>query len=171
MSRAARRALLGLGAALLVAATLRSPSARATVPAGRFVDQGDGTVRDAETGLVWQRVSPPLTVFTSAEDAIAYCASGADLPGAGWRLPSVKELATLYDPTSGDEHLPRDVFPWPTALPADDPDATRYFTSTRCEQKTGGCYTGSPNWLTVEFRRSVIGTGAGRAYARCVRSP
>lgn len=170
MSRLARRALLAVGVALLASATLRSPSVRAKVPAGRYVDQGDGTVTDAKTGLVWQRTSPE-TVFTNGEDALAYCAGSTGLPGTGWRLPSVKELVTLYDPTSGDEHLPRDVFPWPTALPEGDADATRYFSSTRCEQHTGGCYTGGPNWLTVEFRHSVLGAPADKGYARCVRAP
>jgi hypothetical protein len=55
------------------------------------------TVTDPKAGLVWQReVSVVLTL--SWADAKVYCAgsAGGTLPGTGWRLPTVKELQSLF---------------------------------------------------------------------------
>jgi hypothetical protein len=63
-------------------------------PGDRYVvDAGADTVTDTRTTLVWQR-----TVSTSTyswDGAKSYCATR----GAGWRLPALKELLTLIDPT------------------------------------------------------------------------
>lgn len=53
---------------------------------------GDGTVTDNVTTLVWQQVDD-LTRRTWA-DAATFCAS-LGLPGSGWRLPTAWELVTL----------------------------------------------------------------------------
>lgn len=63
---------------------------------GRYVIDAN-TVTDAKTGLVWQReVSVVLPL--SWADAKTYCAgsAGGTLPGTGWRLPTVKELQSLF---------------------------------------------------------------------------
>ena len=72
-------------------------AAEAVAPAGRYTI-GGGTVYDVRTKLTWQR-SAPATTYTW-EDARTYCASAgvaAALGGAGWRLPTKKELLTLVD--------------------------------------------------------------------------
>lgn len=63
---------------------------------------------DAGTGLIWQRVLGPAS-YTWA-DAQAYCAA---LPasGAGWRVPSVKELTSLVDFTKFDPAIDATLFP------------------------------------------------------------
>jgi len=64
-------------------------------PAGRLIDNGDGTVTDTDTGLMWQQATAPDTYSWQA--ALAYC---ADLSLGGyndWRLPTYKELAALGD--------------------------------------------------------------------------
>ena len=63
--------------------------------AGRFTDNGDGTVTDNCTGLMWQKETAPGTY--TWEDALKYC---EDLSLAGhsdWRLPNVMELQSLVD--------------------------------------------------------------------------
>jgi lysozyme family protein len=59
-----------------------------------YWDNGDGTITDLNTGLIWQQV--PLSQVTYAE-----ARDGADdlsLAGyADWRLPSIKELYSLMD--------------------------------------------------------------------------
>jgi hypothetical protein len=75
-------------------------------PTPRFVDNGEGTVTDMLTGLVWLRnancasISPAIwaTALTNA-NALASGACGlSDGSVAGeWRLPSVKELLSLVD--------------------------------------------------------------------------
>ena len=65
------------------------------LPAVRYTTTSD-TVTDTITGLIWQRVSTGGPMNQTA--ALAYC-SALSLPsfGSGWRLPKVKELATLID--------------------------------------------------------------------------
>ena len=61
--------------------------------ARNFVDQGDGTVLDADTGLLWAgTLSGPMKI----RDAEDYC-DDAGLPGTGWRLPAIQELFALVD--------------------------------------------------------------------------
>ena len=68
-------------------------------PAG-YADNGDGTVTDVVTGLMWQQ-SPGAKVTADAADADGLVLAGHD----DWRLPSVKELYSLVrfsgtDPSS-----------------------------------------------------------------------
>ena len=58
-----------------------------------FQDNGDGTVTDLNTGLMWQQ-TPPSSGF-GWEQAGTYC---EDLELAGhddWRLPTLKELFAI----------------------------------------------------------------------------
>ncbi|MCZ7582688.1 MAG: DUF1566 domain-containing protein [Deltaproteobacteria bacterium] len=60
-----------------------------------FTDNGDGTVNDAATGLMWQHDDNGTGV--EWDQALAYC---EDFDGAGyddWRLPNAKELESLVD--------------------------------------------------------------------------
>jgi hypothetical protein len=68
---------------------------RANAPSGRYTN-GTGTVLDTKTKLTWQQPLGPAMMTWSA--AKSYCAGlGATLAGSGWRLPTIKELATLVD--------------------------------------------------------------------------
>ena len=61
----------------------------------RFVDNGDGTVTDASTGLMWQRETAPGTY--TWQEALEHCA-GLDFAGhKDWRLPTVSELVGIVD--------------------------------------------------------------------------
>jgi hypothetical protein len=59
-----------------------------------FVVNGDGTVTDPVTGLVWQQMVPSGTY--DQPSAIAYCA-GLTLAGGGWHLPTITELESIVD--------------------------------------------------------------------------
>jgi hypothetical protein len=72
---------------------------------GRFVDNGDGTVSDNCTGLMWQKGTADVDGNGSIDaedrlswqDALKYC---NELQFAGhddWRLPNVVELKSIYD--------------------------------------------------------------------------
>src|SRR5262249_38739794 len=72
---------------------------------GRFTDDGDGTVMDTCTGLMWQKETADVDGdgqishgdVISWCDALAYC---KDLNFAGhddWRLPNVRELQSIVD--------------------------------------------------------------------------
>ncbi len=60
----------------------------------QFHDNGDGTVSDLSTGLMWQKNS---VQGISWQDGLAYC-QGLQLGGhSDWRLPDVNELISLVD--------------------------------------------------------------------------
>ena len=63
--------------------------------ADRFADNGDGTVTDICTGLMWQKESAPGKY--TWQQALRYC-EGLDLAGRDdWRLPNVNELQSIVD--------------------------------------------------------------------------
>ncbi|MBF0121610.1 MAG: DUF1566 domain-containing protein [Desulfobacterales bacterium] len=63
----------------------------------RFIDNGDGTVTDNKTGMMWQ-LNPPNTRFTWQE-ALNY-AENLELAGYNdWRMPNIVELESLVDTT------------------------------------------------------------------------
>ncbi|MFQ5443605.1 MAG: DUF1566 domain-containing protein [Nitrospinales bacterium] len=88
----------------------------------RFVDNGDGTISDFETGLMWKKTDSYLEKdkWISWEEAKVYINNlrkekFADY--SDWRMPTRKEAMTIYDPdnpitaTHGDTvYLPK-VFP------------------------------------------------------------
>jgi hypothetical protein len=60
---------------------------------GSYTDLGGGVIKDNLTGLIWQQATAPGTY--TWEQALDYC-KNLSLGGyADWRLPAVKELATL----------------------------------------------------------------------------
>jgi len=95
---------------VIVLASVWTESVDASAPAGRFA-KGQGTVLDTKTKLLWQQDTPQLTYSWS--DAKSYCASvGTSLGGSGWRLPTVRELQTLVDPSRmADPRIDLTAFP------------------------------------------------------------
>ena len=91
-------------------AATRTPTAYASAPLGRFTVAG-GAVTDNRTKLIWQQATPQT--FFSWSEAKTYCASGGPgLAGVGWRLPTVRELQTLVDPSRmGDPRADLTAFP------------------------------------------------------------
>jgi hypothetical protein len=83
------------------------------LPAQRFTDNGNGTVTDNLTGLIWLKNAKPCGT-KNWTDAIAYCnsltngmAGLTDGSAAGdWRLPNVKVLYSLIDYGRGRPALP-----------------------------------------------------------------
>jgi hypothetical protein len=76
-------------------------------PAQRFRDNGDGTVRDNLTGLIWLKGASCLGSghWTQAFASVAALNAGDAFPCAGyrartftdWRLPNARELHSLVD--------------------------------------------------------------------------
>ncbi len=124
------------------------------VDAPNYNDNGDGTVTDNGTGLVWQQ-STPSTPFTQAE-ALAYCA-GLNLNGyTDWRLPSIVELVSIVDPSALDSSIDNAVFP--------NTRSSFYWSSTPAAGAA------SVAWSVIFRLGSVSQAGVFEsAYARCVR--
>ena len=62
---------------------------------GRFVDNGDGTVTDNSTGLMWARTDNMGHI--NWHDAKLYCENIILSRYGNWRMPTIEELQTLYD--------------------------------------------------------------------------
>ena len=102
--------------------------------APRFTDNGDGTVQDNLTGLVWLKDAnclggPPWTDALSTANALSAATAPAacgltdgSMPG-DWRLPNLRELHSLVDYGHYEPALPSG-HPFLNVLPAG------YFTST-----------------------------------------
>ncbi|MEV7144738.1 DUF1566 domain-containing protein [Streptomyces tauricus] len=92
-----------------------------------------GQVTDPATGLTWQRAGAPGTMTAASADG--YCAA-LSLGGRAWRLPTVKELATLVDDGRVTPAIDRTAFPdtpgtgayWSSSVFAPDP-SQRWFLS------------------------------------------
>ena len=80
-----------------------------------FKDNGDGTVTDFNTGLMWKKDESPDMNW---QEALKYC---QDLRLAGysdWRLPTIKELATILDLSYKDSTwFHKEFFPNVKTLP------------------------------------------------------
>jgi hypothetical protein len=64
-------------------------------PTTRFVNNGNGTVTDTQTGLMWADRDNGSDINWS--DAYNYC-SGYNQGGvSGWRMPTINELQGLYN--------------------------------------------------------------------------
>jgi hypothetical protein len=60
-----------------------------------FIDNGDGTVTDTHTGLMWQQDTAPGTY--TWQQALAYCENLTLAGYSDWRLPNRNELQSLVD--------------------------------------------------------------------------
>lgn len=119
------RPLAGLCLALVaggaLAQTCKYESIRATAPASRFADNGDGTVTDEASGLQWKRCSEGQSWngATCTGSATAHTWRGAlQLADAAsyagrsdWRLPNVKELASIVEQACYDPAIDPGIFP------------------------------------------------------------
>lgn len=121
-----------------------------------LVDNGDGTVSDTETGLMWQQAEAGAMNWQSA---LSYC-EDLVLPTGGyddWRLPDRNELQSLVDYSRYNPCLDKTYFPGVLS--------SYYWSST-----TNASYTSSA-WL-VYFSHGVVNHygKSGSVYVRAVRS-
>jgi len=59
-----------------------------------YVNNGNGTVTDTSTGLMWQQTTPGVMAW---EQALSYCQNLTLADYRDWRLPTQKELRSLVD--------------------------------------------------------------------------
>jgi hypothetical protein len=124
--------------------------------AGSLIDNGNGTVTDSGTLLMWQQGESSLMIW---EDALTTCESSTLAGNTDWRLPNHKELLTLVDFTEATTNakINRTLFPGAVS--------SFYWTSTTVAYDTTRAflvyfYSGSSN-------AGVKATDTN--YARCVR--
>ncbi len=68
----------------------------------RFVNNGDGTVTDTKTGLMWSAADNGNHI--NWKDACSYCQSCSVGGHTDWRMPTLAELKSLYAPVITNEY-------------------------------------------------------------------
>ena len=111
---------------LAMAAQFCSTTIPATIPDGQLIENGDGTVTDTKTGLMWKQQSETQVLNDGSisdnfalVEVIDRAASSSYAGYTDWRVPNTKELLSLvewrcvspainlhYFPELGDEHHP-----------------------------------------------------------------
>jgi len=115
----------------------------------RFQDQGDGTILDTQTNLVWEKECRKLTWNEATRYAKNLVLGGH----SDWRLPSYRDLQTLL---SLDRINPASDFP--------DIISNNFWSSSS--------YAGSPDgsWVMDFSSGTVYGANkSSNFYVRCVR--
>ena len=122
--------------------------------ADSYKDNGDGTVTDTSTGLMWQQA---VSSNKTWEQALAYC-EGLDLGGyTDWRLPSVRELRSLVDTSRFNPAINTSYFP---------DTAASWFWS-----RTTNSYNTNDAWIVNFFFGDVDGHNKTNGYyVRAVRN-
>ena len=125
-----------------------------TTISNHFTDNGNGTITDNLTQLVWQKVSNP-NLFTW-ENALVY-AEGLNLATASdWRLPNIKELQSLNDETVSNPSVNTTFFP--------TIGAHNYWSSTSLPNQT----TKAWYWSTI-FGITTYDNKTNTNFVICVR--
>lgn len=65
------------------------------VASERYVDNGDGTVSDTKTGLMWAATDNGDPI--NWKDARSYCQNYSGGGHTDWRMPNLTELTSLFD--------------------------------------------------------------------------
>ena len=96
--------------AALLAILLAGTQVAADAPSDRYtVDTAAGLVTDLRTGLAWQQ---PVNASTYTWDqAVTYCRGLRVGLTSGFRVPTLKELLTLVDPTRARPAIDIKAFP------------------------------------------------------------
>ena len=141
-----------------------SPGPGYVAPAPVYADQGNGTVKDNATGLVWQKCSSGQTNDASCSGtattanwtgALSYCNS-LSLAGRSWRLPNTNELKSIVD-RSKASGAAIDL----TSFPATVSD--KYWSaSTYVSTKANGWFVDFSGGIVNNISKTNI------YYARCV---
>jgi serine/threonine-protein kinase len=72
----------------------------------RFTDNGNGTVTDSETGLIWQKnPSPERITWPEAQLYVAELNEASFAGHHDWRLPSNEELESILLPVENKRRL------------------------------------------------------------------
>ena len=133
-------------------------------PDPRFADNGDNTITDTLTGLVWEK-SPSTTGSMTYSQSAAYVATLWTGGKNDWRIPTIRELQSL---TCLDEDN------WATWLnargfSASDGANVYYWSSTANPRATGSCFcisTTNGGWSMADVERT---TSSSYLYVWAVR--
>ena len=151
----------------------------------RYTDNGDGTISDAQTGLMWSKCSYGQTydgndddgdqvicegspAFGDWQQAFAWAADSNANTAYGyndWRLPNIKELGSIVDFGSAKPAINQNIFPNTISGP--------YWTSTPSKVLEGDTGNDDTQTIFIGFQAGDYGPSDRTAnlYIRLVRGP
>ncbi len=131
-----------------------APAPSSASPIHHFVNNGNGTITDTDTGLMWQQGEIPAS--TNWEGALAYAASLTLGSNTDWRLPNIKELQSINDETLAAPSVSTVYFPGATA--------SRYWSSTSMHNSTNEAW-----YLDCQYGITTYALKTTNLLVRCVR--
>ena len=149
-----------------------------------YQDNGDGTITDLNTGLIWQK-SPDFTSQYTHDEAVTY-ANNLYLAGQNdWRLPTIKELYSIVLFIGQSSDIPENGIPYLDDNYFDYENVTEKFGNRPIDMQfwsstiyVGGTMNGDATAFGMNFADGRIkgypmeelqGGGIFSRYVRCVR--
>jgi hypothetical protein len=125
----------------------------------RFTDNGDGTITDNATGLMWAKDGTGAgcnngTTLTWV-NAIAFCEALNFAGHTDWRLPNLKELASIVD--------------YSVSNPSIDPLFINAFAGLYWSSTNLAGFVGYAYWCNFTYGQTLYDDKVGERYVRAVR--
>lgn len=128
-----------------------------------FIDNNDGTITDISLGLMWQKSDD--NVQRTWEEAIQYCEDLNIVNYNDWRLPNIRELASITDETKGTPVNSNNPHPAIDTTFFQNTKIASYWTSTTYTFDAAFAYE-------IQYTEGIFG-GYGKTsnnpYTRCLR--
>jgi hypothetical protein len=140
-------------------------------PEADYTDNGNGTVTDNVTGLMWEQKtddggSRDKDTTLTWKDALAYCEDLVLGSYSDWKLPTPKELERIVDSSTSNPAVDTTYFP--------NTNNGFYWTGTTCvgcHKHKAYAYDFSDGKLYFGLKKDVKGDGSyHQHYTRCVRT-
>lgn len=139
---------------LLCLTLIAGLNAQKVFAGGPYQANGNGTITDTATSLVWQGV--PENTKMNWQEAVQYCEELTIGNYSNWRLPESDELKELWSPNSGNNSCAID--------PLFDCSPGYYMSNTRCG-------IGITDVGFGVMQTTCVHLSLQRDYVRCVHSP
>jgi hypothetical protein len=130
----------------------------------QFIDNGNGTITDKGTGIMWQKATSSETY--NWEDTLKYCEDMILSGYSDWRLPDIKELFSLVDENKFSLSIDKTFFPDTKNSCYWSSSTSILYSEQAWQVDFGGgnvqdyCYNGNDEYFDKYHKK----------YVRCVRS-
>lgn len=122
--------------------------------ASHFTDNGDGTVTDVLTNLIWQKT--PVSDSMSWENALVFSENLTLAGSDDWRLPNIKELQSLCETSIANPAINTSFFP--------KIGIKKYWASTSLPNQTSRAW-----YLDTQYGITTYFEKTGKLNLICVR--
>lgn len=118
--RFTKRTVQGLVSSLLLLSFMGMANAACNGADNRFTDNGNGTISDQQTGLIWSKCplglsgagcSSGILDLKTWSDALAAAKNSNLATYMDWRLPNIKELESIVERSCASPAINKNYFP------------------------------------------------------------